>query len=180
MATTSSPKRSEIKGGGLSDLSESILSAWRTNNRVTIDLIECLPQGLWDIPIPNVPRRTIRTIGAHLHNARCSWLKTLGSEHGIAVPEQVNRSRVTSRQLVAALKRSGAGMEALLQLGLEHQGRIPPSKRYVWRNLALDVGHVLTYFVGHEAHHRGQIVMIARQTGHKLPEKIVGALWWWK
>src|SRR6185437_12311786 len=54
------------------------------------------------------------------------------------------------------------------------------SRGYVWRNLALDVGHVLTYFVGHEAHHRGQIVMIARQTGHRLPNEVMGRLWWWK
>jgi uncharacterized damage-inducible protein DinB len=50
----------------------------------------------------------------------------------------------------------------------------------VWRNLSLDVGHVLTYFVAHEAHHRGQIVMVARQTGHRLPSAITAALWQWK
>jgi len=144
-----------------------------------MQLIASLPATLLDTPVPNVPRRTVRTIAAHLHNSRCSWLKTLGSEHGIAVPERVDRSRVTARQLVAALKRSSAGMEALLKLGLS-QGSVPPSKRYVWRNLSLDVGHVLTYFVAHEAHHRGQIVMIARQTGHPLPARIVGGLWWWK
>jgi uncharacterized damage-inducible protein DinB len=57
---------------------------------------------------------------------------------------------------------------------------VPPSKGYFWRNLALDVGHVLTYFVAHEAHHRGQIVMVARQTGHRLPPPTVNELWQWK
>jgi hypothetical protein len=71
-------------------------------------------------------------------------------------------------------------MEALLKLGIESGGRIPPSKAYVWRNLALDVPHVLTYFVGHEAHHRGQIVMLARQLGHRLPNTILAGLWRWK
>jgi uncharacterized damage-inducible protein DinB len=50
----------------------------------------------------------------------------------------------------------------------------------VWRNLSLDVGHVLTYFVAHEAHHRGQIVMVARQTGHRLASGITAGLWQWK
>jgi uncharacterized damage-inducible protein DinB len=50
----------------------------------------------------------------------------------------------------------------------------------VWRNLALDVGHVLTYFVAHEGHHRGQIVMVARQTGHRLPASVTADLWQWK
>src|SRR5438552_1199630 len=55
-----------------------------------------------------------------------------------------------------------------------------PSRRYVWQNLPLDVGHVLTYFVAHEAHHRGQIVMIARQLGQRLPQPVTNGLWWWK
>jgi uncharacterized damage-inducible protein DinB len=78
------------------------------------------------------------------------------------------------------LKRSSAGIEALLKLGFAAEGQVPPSKGYVWRNLSLDVGHVLTYFVAHEAHHRGQIVMVARQTGHRLPSTTTGGLWQWK
>ena len=51
---------------------------------------------------------------------------------------------------MAALKHSSNGIEALLKVGLESGGQIPPSRGYVWRNLSLDVGHVLTYFVAHE------------------------------
>jgi DinB family len=29
----------------------------------------------------------------------------------------------------------------------------------------------------HEGHHRGQIVMLARQLGHRLPVEITGGLW---
>jgi uncharacterized damage-inducible protein DinB len=41
------------------------------------------------------------------------------------------------------------------------------------------VVHVLSYLVAHEGHHRGQIVMLARQTGHRLPVAITGGLWHW-
>jgi uncharacterized damage-inducible protein DinB len=162
------------------ELRASLLAAWRTNNRVTMQLIRSLPPAVWDIAVPRVPRRTIRAIAAHLHNARCGWLKTLGREHGIPEPERVDHHQVTPRQLVAALKRSGAGMESLLKLGFAHDDRVPPSKGYVWRNLSLDVGHVLTYFVAHEADHRGQILMVARQTGHRLPKTVDASLWQWK
>ena len=162
------------------DLRASLLAAWRTNNRVTTQLIQRLPPALWDVRVPEAPGRTIRAIAAHLHNARCMWVKTLGREHGITAPTRVDHRRVAPRQLAAALKRSSAGIEALLELGFASQGRVPPSKGYVWRNLSLDVGHVLTYFVAHEAHHRGQIVMIARQTGHRLSRTITARLWWWR
>src|SRR6266571_3741275 len=161
----------------MSDLRSSLLAAWRTNNRVTTELIQRLPPALWDTAVPGGSRRAI---AAHLHNVRCMWIKTLGREHGIAPPARVDHRRVTPRQLIAALKRSSAGMEALLELALASGGQVPPSKGYVWRNLALDVGHVLTYFVAHEGHHRGQIVMVARQTGHRLPRAVTDGLWQWK
>ena len=157
----------------------SLISAWRTNNRVTIELIERLPPELWRLAVPGVPQRTVRAIAAHLHNARCRWIRTLGREHGIEEPARVDQHRVTAKQVVAALKRSGRAMEALFALA-DESDELPPSKGYTWRNLSLDLAHVVTYFIAHDAHHRGQIVMIARQTGHRLPASVSGRLWWWR
>jgi uncharacterized damage-inducible protein DinB len=161
------------------DLDAALLASWRTNSRVTAYLVEHLPAALWDAQVPGAPRRTIRMIAGHVHNSRCSWLKTLGREHRIAVPASVDRRKVTRRELLVALGRSSRGIEALLELGLAAGGHVPPSKAYVWRNLPLDVPHVLTYFVAHEGHHRGQIVMLARQLGHRLPTNISAGLWLW-
>jgi uncharacterized damage-inducible protein DinB len=161
------------------DPGAALLTAWRTNSRVTTYLVEHIPDALWDIPIPGAPQRTVRMIAGHLHNARCMWLKTLGREHGVAIPPSVDRHTVSRRGLLAALKRSSRGIEALLELGIDGGGRVPPSKGYVWRNLPLDVPHVLTYFVAHEGHHRGQIVMLARQLGHRLPSSVSAGLWLW-
>lgn len=163
----------------LPDLRPTILAAWRTNCRVTAYLVEHLPAGLWDVAIPGVPRRTVRIMAAHLHNARSRWLKTLGREHGIAVPPLVDLRRVTRRDLLSALRLSSRGIEQLLELGIASGGKVPPSRAYVWRNLPLDVGHVLSYFVAHEGHHRGQIVLLARQLGHRLPAEVTNGLWQW-
>jgi uncharacterized damage-inducible protein DinB len=162
------------------DISATILSAWRTNNRITLGLVQQLPPALWNAPVPGVPRRTVRTIAAHLHNSRCSWIKTLGREHGVRAPLRVDQRKVSRAQLAVALERSSRGMEALLNLGFAAGGVLPPSEGYVWRNLPLDVGHVLAYFVAHEGHHRGQIVMVARQLDQRLPSAVTNGLWWWK
>ena len=156
-----------------------LLDAWRTNNRVTAFLVENLPLELWNATVPGAPRRTVRMIAGHIHNARCMWIKTLGKEHGIAVPRAVNRYTVQPKELIRALGQSSRGINSLLKLGLDRGGTIPDSSSYAWRNLPLDVGHVLTYFVAHEGHHRGQIVMLARQMGCRLPVEITGGLWHW-
>jgi uncharacterized damage-inducible protein DinB len=156
-----------------------ILDTWRTSNRVTLFLVEHLPPPLWPAAIPGAPRRTIRMIAGHLHNTRCMWIRTLGPELGVTVPRGVDRRRVERRELLVALERSSRGILRLLTLGCEHGGRIPMASTYVWRNLPLDVGHVLAYFVAHEAHHRGQIVMAARALGHRLPPAVTNGLWQW-
>jgi uncharacterized damage-inducible protein DinB len=159
------------------DLRATVLDAWQTNSLVTSRFVEQLPDTLLDAPVPGVPRRTVRIIAAHLHNSRGRWIRTLGQEHGIVAPALVDLRKATRRSLLAALKRSGRGIGELLQLGIDAGGVIPPSKGYVWRNLPLDVGHVLSYFVAHEGHHRGQIIMIARQLGQRLPPEVVDGVW---
>jgi uncharacterized damage-inducible protein DinB len=162
-----------------SDLEGTILASWRTNCRVTEFLIEHLPAPLWDETIPGGSARTVRMIAAHFHNGRARWIRTLGREHGIVAPALVNPRKVTRAQLLVALRRSAKGIEALLRLGLGAGGCVPPSRGYAWRNLPLDVGHVLTYFVAHEGHHRGQLVLVARQLGHRLPAAVSNGLWQW-
>jgi uncharacterized damage-inducible protein DinB len=163
----------------MAGLDESILAAWRTNNEVTVFLVRNLPAAVWSASVPGAPRKTIRMLAGHLQNARCMWLKTLARPHGIPVPPAVDRRTVTRPALIAALNRSSRGMEALLRLGIRSGGAVPATPVYAWRNLPLDVGHVLAYFVAHEGHHRGQIVLAARELGSPLPVAVTGGLWQW-
>ena len=154
-----------------------LIAAWRTNNRVTTYLIENLPPELWSKTVPGSPRRTVRMIVAHIHNARCMWIKMIGANHGVKVPRLVDGRAVRPRELVRALARSSDGMIELIRLGVARGGAVPPA---AWQNFPTDLVHFLTYFVAHEAHHRGQLCLLARQLGHRLPTEVTGGLWQWK
>jgi uncharacterized damage-inducible protein DinB len=149
-----------------------VLVSWQTASNVTAYLIENLPDEVWRSAIPGSPRRTVQMICGHLHNCRCMWIKKLGRRHGIEAPQGVDRHRATRRQVLAALKKSARAMSRLLQAGLDNDGHLtgfaPP-----------DVTHFLAYHVAHEGHHRGQIVMVARQLGYRLPVEVTIGLWLW-
>jgi uncharacterized damage-inducible protein DinB len=157
--------------------SQALIDAWRTSHRVTVYLIENLPAELWSRSVPGVPRRTVRTIAAHIHNARCMWIKMIGASHGVEVPRRVDGRAVRQAELVRALERSSEGIIRLIRLGVERGGSVPPA---AWQNFPTDLVHFLSYFVAHEAHHRGQLCMLVRQLGHRLPPEVTAGLWQWK
>ena len=156
---------------------EMLIDAWHTNHRVTVYLIENLPPELWSMSIPGSPRRTIRSLAAHIHNTRCMWIKMIGASHGIKVPRTVDARTVKPSDLSRALERSSKGIIDVMRLGATRDGTIPSA---AWQNFPTDLVHFVNYFVAHEAHHRGQLCMLARQLGHRLPAEVTAGLWQWK
>jgi uncharacterized damage-inducible protein DinB len=39
---------------------------------------------------------------------------------------------------------------------------------------------VLCYMISHEAHHRGQVCMLAHQLGFPLPDSVTSGMWNWE
>ena len=154
-----------------------VIAAWQTNNAATVFLVRRLPAAIWTENVPGIPRKTIGMIAAHLHNSRCTWIKSIGAPHGVVVPTRVDLRRARQAEVVRALPRSSKGMIDLIELGIARGGQVPPS---FWQNFPTDLEHFLSYFAAHEGHHRGQLIMAARQLGHRLPREAVDGVWQWK
>ncbi len=157
-----------------------LVEVWRTSARATALLVEGLPREIWTRAVPGAPRRTVRTIAAHLHNTRCMWLKMLGGGtkgHGVAIPKNVDPRRVRQPELLRALATSAAAIAELMEVGVERGGEVPKA---AWQNFPPDLPFFTGYFVAHEAHHRGQLCLVARQLGHRLPPEITGGIWGWR
>jgi uncharacterized damage-inducible protein DinB len=159
---------------------DPVLDAWRINNRVTTLLVEAIPPALWGAAVPGSPRRTIRSIAAHLHNTRGLWLRSLAVGASLAIPARVDASDVTPHALAKALDGSGQQVLLMIQAGLRNGGQFPQvPTAFIYgampRNVVLFVGYALS----HEGHHRGQILLSARALRQKLPPEVTAALWQW-
>ncbi len=150
-------------------LPQALLTSFDTNDRINVYMIENLPMQAWRAEPPAGKGRTVAAIVAHLHNVRVMWLKATAK--GSEIPEQLDRTRVTPVQAVRALEQSREALSAVLKSALQSGGRV--------KGFRPDVAGFFGYLIAHDAHHRGQICMLARQIGHPLPQKAMFGMWEW-
>ncbi|MBZ5665784.1 MAG: DinB family protein [Acidobacteriia bacterium] len=148
-------------------LSEALLSAFDTNDRINQYLLDHLPAEAWRAEPPGKKGREIAAVVSHMHNVRVMWLKAVKGK----IPAQLDRFTVTPAQAKKALELSRAALREVLQSSLEGDGRI--------KGFRPDVAGFFGYLIAHDAHHRGQITMLARQAGHAIPQKAMFGMWEW-
>ena len=149
-------------------VNEALLIAYDTNDRINQYLIENLPPEAWRAEPPDGKGRTIAAIVAHIHNVRVMWLKAAKADK---IPEQLDRASVTPAQAAKGLEQSREALSAVIRGSLESDGRV--------KGFRPDVAGFLGYLISHDAHHRGQICMLARQVGYALPQKAMFGMWEW-
>ena len=152
-------------------LADALLCAFDTNDRINQYLIaEGLSDEAWVAEPPS--GRTIRAIAAHIHNVRGMWLK---ATQAASVPEKLDRDRCTRAQAMKALQASHAALREVLEKSLSPEAAQPGKIR----GFKPDVAGFFGYLIVHDAHHRGQICMLARQLGHTVPQKVMFGMWEW-
>jgi uncharacterized damage-inducible protein DinB len=157
-----------VENAYIREIPGSLLNAFNTNNRINQYLIDNLPPAAWKAKSAESKGRTIGAIVAHMHNVRVMWLKAVKAEE---VPAQLDRGSVTPAQAIRALESSRHALSVVISRALARDGRV--------KGFRPDVASFLGYLIAHDAHHRGQITMLARQFGHPLPQKAMFGMWEW-
>ena len=151
------------------DLIDALLQAFDTNEKVNQFMLDQLPAEAWRAEPPNGKGRTAAAIVAHIHNVRVMWLKAAAK--GSKIPDQLDKDKITVAGAKKGLAESHAALRALIESSIKSDGRIKSFKP--------DVASFLGYLFAHDAHHRGQVMMLARQTGHPLPQAAQFGMWEW-
>lgn len=163
------------------DLREVLLETYAINDGMNQLVLSHLDPRAWraEPPGPKGNGRTIAAIFAHLHNCRLVWLKN--SAPHLKCPAPLDPARCTMKQAIAAHKKSAAQCLRMLTEALspDPDRRIPKFSRGSWAPVWPAGATMFSYMFSHEAHHRGQIIMLAHQLGFRLPPQAWGGIWNW-
>jgi uncharacterized damage-inducible protein DinB len=169
-AAAPAPKPARGRGKQPVELGDALVHAFETNERINQYLLEQLAPEIWDLEAPVGKGRVIRGVFAHIHNVRRLWLARRADEAN--APAKLERDSATIEDTRAALAASCAAVTTLLREVLAGGGHMADFKP--------DVAGFVGYAIAHEAHHRGQICILARLLGKPLPQAQGYELWNWR
>ena len=172
MRPQSNPPPTEIR--------DSLLKTYAINDAMNQLILSDLDPRAWRAEPPGEKGsgRTIASIFAHLHNCRLVWLRN--SAPHLKCPTPLDPDRCTMKQAAAAHKKSGAQCLAMLTDALSGnpKRRVTIYSRGSWAPTWPADATMFSYMFAHEAHHRGQVLLLAHQLGYRLLHTTPG-IWHW-
>ena len=171
------------------ELLGEVVRSFAVNEEINQLLIERLDPAAWRAKVPRTRTRTIAAIFVHMHHVRRKWIRLSAPQ--LPLPAELDRN-CTQAQARKALKTSGElclkMIEQLLTASPEPRSsskvsssqKEPKFLRDGWARHWPAGPMMVAYMVTHEAHHRGQVCMLANQLGFKLPGTTTSAMWGWE
>lgn len=150
---------------------DDLLEAWRTNNRINLFLIDNISAAGMNCTLSKRGGRDVAGQFAHMHTNRVWQLEKRAPDlaHGLVKFEA--KVSPTKSELKQALSASCAAGESFLEGVLSGE----PTRRGFKKGVFTTLG----YFIAHESHHRGNILLTLKECGHNLDKKVQFAIWGW-
>jgi uncharacterized damage-inducible protein DinB len=154
---------------------QALVESYAVNDRMNQLVLQHLDPDAWRAKPPGGRGRTIAAIFSHVHNVRRKWLR-LSAPH-IKLPAPLDRNRCSRQQAGVALAESAALCCRMLAeaQSFRRDGWAKP-----WPAGPATMADAVAYMIAHDAHHRGQVCMLAHQLGFPLPVKAAAGMWAWE
>jgi uncharacterized damage-inducible protein DinB len=146
-------------------MADPLLETWQIHQRINLYLLD----GIADTDLASTSASKGRTVAAqfsHIHNVRLMWLKVAAPDLHDKLQKIEDPDILMKSDLATALTASAQAIGELLGRG-KIKGFKPHATAFIG------------YLISHESHHRGQIMLSLKQSGHPIDKKIAYGLWEW-
>ena len=155
----------------MQDVPEQVIESWYTNNRINLMLIDHISdEGLSCTLSRRGGRNVIRQFG-HLHNNRVWGMQRRARHLSEALHVFETHDEPDRPVLRDHLEQSADVLADYFRLVVAGDNRVRCFKK----------GPIayLCYLVAHESHHRGNILLTLKQSGHPVDKDVRYAIWDW-
>lgn len=150
---------------------EELLEAWRTNNHINLCMIDHISGAGMKCTLSTRGGRDVARQFAHMHNNRVWHLQKRAKDLAKGLTTFPTKDSPGKPELKRALTASSDAVERFLAAVLAGEPKRRGFKKGIFTTLA--------YFVAHESHHRGSILLTLKQSGHPLDKKRRDNIWGW-
>jgi uncharacterized damage-inducible protein DinB len=150
--------------------STQLLESWDIHNRINLYLLDSIDAAHLNSALSSKGRNAGEQF-AHIHNVRLMWLKVSAPELFKNVIKIEKDKALDKKLLSSSLTKSAKAIRTLLEKAFASDGRV--------KNFKPHAAAFLAYLISHESHHRGQILLALKQSGHAVDKKIQYGIWEW-
>ena len=155
----------------MTGLPDELLEAWRTNNRINLFLLDRISEEGLRSTLSKRGGRDVARQFAHMHDVRVWHLQNRAKDLAEGLEVFASKESPDRERVKAALSASCEAVGHFLVAVMAGE----PKRRGLKKGWLSQ----LSYFVAHESHHRGSILLTLKQCGHKLDQDVMYAIWDW-
>lgn len=152
-------------------MKEQLADTWNTHHKMNLLLIGNTTDTGMHQTLSTRGGRTVYLQWVHVHNVRMQWLEICAKDIWKKYKVLDKEDPFDRKALKKALDDSAKGIEELLVRSWDEGGKVKGFKKGVLP--------LLGYFISHESHHRGHILLTLKQSGEKIPDAVKWGLWEW-
>jgi len=155
----------------MTEINNQIIETWCIHNRINLLMIENIPDDALKTTLSKRGGRDIARQFAHMHMVRVWRLEIFAKKLKSEIINFEKKESPGKKKLLDAFGQSGEVMEKYIRYCIDNNGSVTNFKR--------GVVPMLGYFISHETHHRGNILLTMKQSGFKLPDTLKWGIWEW-
>lgn len=153
------------------DFSGELVEAWETNCRINRVVIDAVSDAGWLSTLSKRGGRGVAGEFAHMHNIRLAHLERRAKDLSAGIVKLKPSERPSKDEVLGALDQSDAAIGEMLAGILNGEPKRRGFKKGIFTTLS--------YFVSHEAHHRGRILLTLKVSGQTLDRNEQMRIWGW-